>query len=132
MKTHKIVPGNSGKQNVEYYEDDTIVLVELWSQPGFQNTLRKGFEQLKDGPKWSAMYEALRANTALELKMLSVTVMSGHLAAVYSVLQRGVDGFPNEASLSYLLNRPGWNWTTNEKNQMNSYFTTNSFSITVT
>lgn len=131
MKTYKIVPGNTGKQNIEYYNGAILECKELYSQGSFVADIKPGYSN-QDGPKWSNMYEALLSNDALIVKMLGVTAMSGYLASVYAILQRGVDGFPNEARLSWLLNRPGWNWTANEKQQMNTYFSNNGFSITIT
>lgn len=82
-------------------------------------------------PKWNALYEALRSNTQILNKMRTATNMGGSLACVFSVIQRGIDGYPDEQGLQSLLNLGGWGFTNQEKTNINTYFSNNDFNIQI-
>lgn len=118
------------KYNIYYYEDNVQVDNQFHSTDGINGRIKSGYTN-RLGAKWAAMYLALLANTTLINRMINTTTMSSWLSSLYAILQLGVSGYPNENYLSYVLNQPGWLWTTTEKSQFNSYFTTNQFNITV-
>lgn len=135
IRDYVIVPGNNGKENIHYYEDNVLVTTELYSQPGFTAEIKPGYIN-RNRIKWAEMLSDLfTPGGAIITKMRATAKASVSMAVEFStittVMQNGANGFPDEATLQTLL-RLNWNFTAGEKTTINNYLANNNFSITVT
>lgn len=132
MKTYKIINALNGKRNIAYYDDSDLESVELYSQPGFIADIKLGYTN-QDGAKWAEMLRDLLTPGGTIITRMRATAkltlnMSVEYSTVMAVLQDGVNGFPDEATLQTLL-RMAWGFTAQEKATLNSYFSANNFTI---
>lgn len=127
IKTYKIVPGNNGKQNVQYKHDGSVYTIALYTGdsdifPGYVN---------EDRIKWAEMLNDLLGSGAILTKMRTATNMGTFFTLVIAVIQSGANGFPDEQGLQTLLGLSGWGFTDPQKTTINNYLENNNFSFSI-
>lgn len=135
-KTYEIKQDGS-KYNAYYYHDSVFIAREFHSLDGVDNPekVRPGYVNI-NRVKWAEMMRDLLTPGGSIITRMRATAkttisMSVEFSTVMAVLQNGVNGFPDEPTLQTLL-RLSWGFTASEKTTLNTYFSNNNFSITVT
>lgn len=139
MRTYKIEPvPNSSKEKITYNDNGTIYgpyyhsgLGDIW--PGYLN---------EDRVKWAEMRDALFANDNIITKLMT-TAKPNWWSAIQCEILAGMLGHGNQTTLQKLLSdkngqgvRLLWvsgnpDWTSNERNAINGYFSNNNFNIQI-
>lgn len=132
--TYKITQVNNGKLNITYTDGRGIHGPYLYSQPGFVSDIWPGYIN-EDRVKWAEMLnDLLTPGGAIITRMRAAATATAarqtDFTTIMAVIQNGVNGFPDTATLQTLL-RLNWGFTSGEKTIINTYLANNNFTITI-